>query len=416
EFRDTLYLRANRHLRRFRQKMALLKELYYGSIGYLSSNVIADPKALAQISQARGWKTAPYRYIGFHPNSPNLQIALLTKEDRVLLYDGRRAPPVLLTSCEQKDATCVAFRPWASGCELAVGCEAGICLWRANKLSVDHQIRPMQGTHYSQMLKGEGHCYVTSLQWNEDGTILVSAALGTGDIILWEPDCHQKLRLLPGPGNQSSFSLLCFSPDFHVLFCARSDGGGSICQLDRSNWSPHQVLPKVRLQTVAWTGGCSQLLFAQKACTFLYSCTSDQETGVFLRPEHLWGVELIADLRDVTTCSGEYRYCGEPQTIVTDPLGIYLAVIFKEQSFVLFGLLVKARGSPIRFFPLDFIDCDMAVEKDAEIYPTCMDFTRSQSANPKTRWLVVCWNISHIQWREFGAQSLQEAIEVHNLN
>ncbi|XP_043662379.1 aladin [Drosophila teissieri] len=368
-----------------------------------------DPQLLERISQARGWKTAPIRFIEFHPTSSLM--ALLTNQDEVLIYDKRCGEwPTKLQSAKQRDTTCAAFRPWSHSCELAVGCAGGICLWQdTRRLNVKPNIRHMTGTHHVQVLQDEGHTHVTSMQWNEDGTILITAALGTSHIVLWEPDSQQKIRLIPNPQSSSSFSLLRYSPDFQVLFCASCEAGASLCQLNRSEWRSKQVLTQHRIQTAVWTTCGSFLLLVRQGSTRVYSCTNNGEATVFLCPKPLWRVALVMDLQEVTTCAGQQRHCGEPQTFAMDTLGIYMAAIFKEQSFVLLWLLDNSRTGSVQLLPLEFICCNV----DGDQYPTSIAFGVS---NSQARMLVICWSTGHIQRHVITAKSFQEAQLIHNIN
>ncbi|XP_050740840.1 aladin [Drosophila biarmipes] len=387
-------------------KLDQLKNFCYRPICNLKLTLSADPEILDRISQTRGWKTAAFRCLEFHPTTSLM--ALVTNQDIILIHDGRSTSPTRLQNFQQKDITCAAFRPWSPACDLAVGCASGIYLWRESGRSKCN-IRHMLGTHLMRHLQDEGHNYVTSLQWNEDGTILISAALSSSHIILWEPDCQQKIRLIPAPNSLSPIALLRYSPDFQVLFCASCDAGASLCQLSRSKWKAQQVLMRNRIQTAVWTTCSSYLLFVREGGTRVYSCTNDGESAIFLRPRPQWRVELVVDLQQVTSCSGEQRSCGEPHSFAMDPLGLYMAVIFKQRSFVLLCLLTNLRlGSP-RLLPLEFIDCDAAGEE----YPTCMGFGISDQ---ETRCLVICWDKGHIQRYLLTAKCLQEAQVIHNIN
>uniref|UniRef100_A0A6P4F164 Uncharacterized protein LOC108044530 n=1 Tax=Drosophila rhopaloa TaxID=1041015 RepID=A0A6P4F164_DRORH len=410
DLRRQIWNLANDYWEWFLRKVAQLKGLCFRPICNLTLSLSSNPVSLDMISQTRGWKTAAIRCIEFHPSS--MLMALLTNQDIVLLYDERSCAPTNLQSFQQKDITCAAFRPWSLSRELAVGCAAGICLWRESERSkMDVKIRHLLGNHHMRILQDEGHSYVTSLQWNEDGTILISAALGSSHIILWETDCQQKIRLVPAPDSLSAFSLLRYSPNFQVLFCSSCQTGASFCQLNRSKWRSEQILKRSRIQTAVWTTCSSYLLFVREGTTRIYSCTNDGEATVFLCPKPVWTLELLADLQDVTTCSGQQRHCGEPQTIAMDPLGLYMAVIFKEQSFVVLCLLVNARPSRLQLLPLEFIACDA----DGEQFPTCFAFGFSQKGNPQIRCLVIAWNKGHIQRYKITANSLQEAKSIHNI-
>ncbi|KAH8282690.1 hypothetical protein KR054_009143 [Drosophila jambulina] len=411
ELFDLIRILGNASWKRFLLKVReSLKSLFYLSLLDMKQQpVVADETCLARISQTRGWKTAAFRYMEFHPNSPNLLMALVTREDTVLLCDESFEKKSCLRDLEQKHITCVAFRPWSQ--ELAVGCSVGVCLWKSNRRSqVNRQIRHMQGTHRMRLLQDEGHTCVTSLQWNEDGTILVSAALGSRHIILWEPDYQQKMHLIPDPGNKSSISLLRFSTDFKEILCASCSGGASVCQLDRSTWSSQEQVPvRGRIQTAVWTTCSSHLLFVEEGSTQLYSRSRNEEVLLLRRPKPSFRIEMVANLQ-VVSCSGEWKHCGEPLTIAMDPLGIYLAVIFKHQSFVLLCLLRSTRQGPPVTTPVKFIECDGDTTTEDEVYPTCMAFAAVQGNGfENKRFLVICWSTKHIQSYAIGSQSCEEA-------
>ncbi|KAH8249112.1 hypothetical protein KR032_006041, partial [Drosophila birchii] len=364
---------------------------------------------LARISQTRDWKTAAFRYIDFHPSSPSLLMVLVTREDTVLLCDEKFEKKSCLKDLDQKHITCAAFRPWSQ--ELAVGCAVGICLWKSNRRSQAYrQIRHMQGTHHLRILEEEGHTCVTSLQWNEDGTILVSASLGSQHIILWEPDYEQKMLLIPDPGSRSSISLLRFSPDFKEILCASCNSGASICQLDRSMWrSLEQVQVQGRIQTAVWTTCSSHLLFVKESSTQLYSRTKEEEVLLLKRPKPSWRIEKVANLEQVCV-SGVWRHCGEPLAIAMDPLGIYLAVIFKHQSFVLLCRLAAARRGPLVTTPMKIIECDEEATTEDEVYPTCMTFAAAQgNGYENKRFLVICWNTKHVQSYVISSPDFEDA-------
>ncbi|XP_017075017.2 aladin [Drosophila eugracilis] len=366
-----------------------LKSHCFRPISNIKLTLTADASSLEGISQTRGWRTAAVRCMEFHPTTSLM--ALLTNRDIVLLHDEKKNSPTRLKSIQQKDVTCAAFRPWSDFRELAVGCAAGICLWRENQRSnMKHNIRNMTGSHQLRVLQDEGHNYVTSIQWNEDGTILISAALGTSHIILWEPDCQQKITLIPAPDSLSSFSLLRYSPNFQILFCASCEAGASLCQLNRSKWMSEQILMHNHIQAAIWTTCSTFLLFVQEGSTRIYSCTDDAEAGVFLHPKPLWSVELVADLEEVTTCSGHKRCCGQPQAFAMDPLGVYMAIIFKKQSFILLCYLVDSKLGSVRLIPIEFIECDA----EGEQYPTCIGFKVSDL---EIRWLMIAWSTGYIQ-------------------
>ncbi|XP_002036437.2 aladin [Drosophila sechellia] len=394
---DLLWYLANKCWQWFRQKLEQLKRLCFRP----KCNI--DPEILERISQTRGWKTSAIRFIEFHPNTSLM--ALLTNDDVVLIFNKNCDCPTKIQSLKQKDTTCVAFRPWSQTCEFAVGCADGICLWwDSRRLNANSNIRHMMGTHQLQVLEDKGHNYVTTMQWNEDGTILVTAALGSSHIMLWKPDCQQKMRLISNPESLGSFSLLRFSPDFQELFCASCHAGASLCQLNSSDWKLKQIIGQQRIQTAVWTTCGSILLFGCYGSTRVYSCSSDGEDSVFLRPQSQWRVQLIMDLQSVTTLAGQQRCCGEPQCLAMDPLGIFMASIFKEQSFVLLSILNTSRWGTVKLLPVEFIDCDMYMDGDQ--YPAYLAFGVLEG---EIRMLMIAWNSGYIQRYDIRARCFKEA-------
>ncbi|EDV32265.2 uncharacterized protein Dana_GF15746 [Drosophila ananassae] len=389
-------------------------------LNYLKEKkIIVHPDTLAEFNQSRGWKTAVYKGVEFHPNCPYELMALLTYHDIVVLHDERSIAPTKFSAYEQKNATCMAFRPWSHGYELAVGCAAGIFLWTSNVRSCpDFEIRDKQTRTRMQLLKDDGHVYVTSLQWNEDGTTLVSSSLGTNHIIMWDPDSRQKLRLIPHPGNGCSFFLLKYTPNFRALLCGQCDVGASLCVVGgRSNWRRFQVLTEHKIQTAGWTCCSTYILFVDKGSTILYSCKADEEMEVFLQPEPSWTLEKVTDLKEITTIYGEKREGGEPHTIVMDPFGIYIAIIFKDQPFVLLALLISPRGSRLIFRPLEYIcyEVEEADKSDNDIFPICMGFAKPRIDEPHIRWLVIVWSSERVQRKVLEVNTMKEALNIHSL-
>ncbi|XP_017042782.1 aladin [Drosophila ficusphila] len=393
----------------FLSKLNEFNRLYLQRVCNFQLTPSADSNSLEKISQTRDWKNATVRCIEFHPNC--VMMAVVTNKDTVLIYDEKCGSPASLQSFQQKDIACASFRPWSQGCELAVGCSMGIFLWRQTRHSNGaHNIRHMMGPHNLEILQDEGHTYVTCLQWNEDGTILLSAALGSSNIVMWEPDRREKIHLFPVFSRVSSISLLRFSPDF--LFCASCEEGGVFCLMNRSKpWKSEEVLQQGHIQTAVWTICSKYLLFAKEGDTQVYSLTNDAEASIFLCPKLNWIQETLIDLHVVTTCSGQQRICGEPQSFAMDPLGIYMAVLFKEQSFVLLCLLVNKRQGSLKILPIEFITCDAGGDQ----YPTCIGFGKSRKEDPEIRCLMIGWNMGHLQRYFVTTESLQETKKIHNI-
>ncbi|XP_017152660.1 aladin [Drosophila miranda] len=320
-----------------------------------------------------GWDEAYIRCIILHPTS--VQMAVVTHKDVVHVFGV--GPTAELQSAEQVDLYCGAFRPCTIR-ELAVGCAAGIYIWR-------HVSNTLWD---KRLLRHAAHIHVTSVQWNEDGTVLVSVALGSHHIIVWEPESGQTIRLLP-----SSISFLLYSPDFQMIFGAASDSGASVCYVDRRSWKLEQILEGRRVQTAAWTACSTYLLFVQKNDTNLYAITRNSEVGVFLKPQLFWAFELVANLQ-TTPFAGQELCRSQPQAIAVDPSNVYLAVIYKKQPFVGLFKLCMARHKKLSILATKYIYSDDNQTLRTGIFPTCMCFEHGQ--NDK-RNLAIAWTSGHVQ-------------------
>ncbi|XP_022208155.2 aladin-like [Drosophila obscura] len=342
-------------------------------------NVRTTPLAhsLATYRQMVNWDEACIRCIAIHPTSRHQ--ALITSEDIVHLFVNWVDPAAQLQAPEQVDLYCVAYRPCTNR-ELAVGCAAGIYIWR----NVSSQLWG------KRLLSHKAHIHVTSVQWNQPGTTLVSVAMGSRQIIVWNTDSAQTIRML-----SASISFLLYSPDFQLLFGASSDAGADVCYVERRCWQLEHILAERPIQTAAWTAGSTYLLFVQKDDTHLYSITRYADLGVFLKPQLFWTFELVADLHEIFVL-GKQKHHGQAQAIAVDPLNIYLAVIYKRQPFVLLCKLSMKKHAKLRIIPWEYIHCDDEQARGQCAYATCMCFGHAKE-NGRRRTLTIGWNTGYYQ-------------------
>lgn len=97
---------------------------------------------------------------------------------------------------------CIAFRPF-SGRVLAVGCEAGIALFKGVQLN---------------FLRSPGHTNICSLDWSPDGSKLATASTTDGTVRLWDVGTNESMVV--GKGGLVRFS----NGQRHLLFIASSVG------------------------------------------------------------------------------------------------------------------------------------------------------------------------------------------------
>ncbi|KRF99539.1 uncharacterized protein Dwil_GK27296 [Drosophila willistoni] len=318
----------------------------------------------------------------------------------LLLHENELTCTQFKDHANQRDITCMAFRSFTCF-ELAVGCAAGICLWSRNK-----------DRYTLRMLTDKRHVYVTSLAWAENGLILISASLGCGNIIFWQPEMGEKMRFLLGGRN--GFSLLSYTPDPGFIFYAYSDAGASFCKYDGMKlFEGTNILSEKRIQSSTWTQCGSHLFFVEKDSCLLYACVAFPDEGVVLDPDVLWKPQVVADL-DRVTCSGQHRACGHIQSIAIDPLDIYMAIIFKNQPFVLICFLALSQVLPVRILPRNYVTYNGNSTEKEQVYPTCVKFTVCQSK--PVRSLVIAWSTGQLQRLVYNAQSPEEALSRMSTN
>lgn len=88
---------------------------------------------ISSITQTRHWGISPIRYLCWHPYST--KIAVATSDDLVRIYSNESSLIPLLKCKQQKNVTCLAWRPMSNS-ELAVGCDSCIIIWHIDPASI----------------------------------------------------------------------------------------------------------------------------------------------------------------------------------------------------------------------------------------------------------------------------------------
>ncbi|XP_022216305.2 aladin-like [Drosophila obscura] len=327
---------------------------------------------LAIYHQTPIWKATRFRFVVCHASpTGNMQVALITVGDIVLVYDGLdQSVPFELQDSWQEHITCAAFRP-SGTVMLAVGCAEGLCIWEKNS----DQMR---------LLSATGHKYVTSLTWSKNGAHLVSAAVSTHHIVIWDMDKKNFVRFVPGPGGLlTCYHQLLFSPDFQLLLCADNNSRASICQmnqsgnqdLNRKDVKRDLLLMKATIHAAAWAtiGDCQYLLFAHERDSKLYALTCKKEDG-------LWIQCVLSDLE------------AHPEQFIVSPQNNLLVIKFKKKNFVKLYKLVPCENLPPKIIPLlcYYSTIDGRAERDENIFAECVAFGEDDS--PEDPLLVIAWS------------------------
>lgn len=90
-------------------------------------------KLISEFSQTRGWINNPIRCFSWHPCTTKLAVACL--DDVVRIYSTDSSFTTLLKCKQQKNVTCLAWRPMTIS-DIAVACENCIIVWNIDPSSV----------------------------------------------------------------------------------------------------------------------------------------------------------------------------------------------------------------------------------------------------------------------------------------
>lgn len=101
--------------------------IFNPNIRYSSTSLIDN------LSQTKNWCNNTIRYIAWHPYYNKLAVA--TCDDSVRVYSSDTQFTPLLRCKQQKNVTCVAWRPMSSS-EIAVAHETGIIVWNIDPNSL----------------------------------------------------------------------------------------------------------------------------------------------------------------------------------------------------------------------------------------------------------------------------------------
>lgn len=90
-------------------------------------------KLISEYSQSQGWGNNPIRCFSWHPYSTKLAVACLDDVVRIYSTDSTFIP--LLKCKQQKNITCLAWRPMTIS-DIAVACQNCIIIWNIDPSSV----------------------------------------------------------------------------------------------------------------------------------------------------------------------------------------------------------------------------------------------------------------------------------------
>ncbi|KAK9869656.1 hypothetical protein WA026_003404 [Henosepilachna vigintioctopunctata] len=394
---ETLHT-ASTHSKFIVSKTALLAlkviDLFQKAQLFFNPNIIYNGiSTINECSQTRNWISQSVRCLSWHPYS--CLIAVCSIDDSVRIYSNTNNANHLLRCKQQKNVTCLAWRPLTNG-ELAVGHEEGVIVW-----SIDpHSLVVRPSISNAVILYKVNHRPVISITWNPRGDFLVSAAACDKSIYVWNVELNRcsTLKKPSGSGN----TLVKWSPTGDKMFTASN---GIVFRVwDCKTWeSERWTVLSGRVQAACWTSCGTHLLFATTSEPLIYSLRI-KSNAVFTSDFESSNDQAVP-LFDLTkielngTCVG-----GLVQTMEIDPTGNNLAVIFQSTNAV--ALFNIAKKPSIELIASSLItDCD-------EI-PTTISFQQNFTSGA---CLTIGWSNGRIQHFPIIYSDLSNNLNNSNIN
>lgn len=299
----------------------------------------------------------------------------------------------------------MAWRPLTAG-EIAVGCQNGILIWTLDAKSFGNVTRPLsqaiqlkQYVYYSYIFHlifvslflytySENHFPVTSLEWTQNGNLLISASIKDSDLIIWDVDQNRNTSLKRiGP----PCSLLSLSSDGYRLCSSTVGNVFRVWTTDR--WIPERwTVPKGSIQTSAWSPCGNYLLFVTTDEPILYSLQFVEEqlyANVAIPKQAI----PVANLTKITV--GHTSVGGQAQSLAWDSTGKHLAIIFKDSGTI--AVFLTTINCHIMTIAPDCFLSGIGAEQ-----PVYICFQPVYQRKPSTPILTIGWSSGRIQYFPFN--------------
>ncbi|XP_037937943.1 aladin-like [Teleopsis dalmanni] len=331
---------------------------------------------IVNFTETRDWCHANIRCIAWHPNC--FKIAVAGGDDSVRIYTESYAEIPVLKTHYQKSVTSIAWRPFTTS-ELAVGCDRGICLW-----TVESNVNITRATSQATLLQHPKSSPITSIQWNSDGTLLAASSIGDTDILIWNMDSMQCTALkCVGP----TCSFIKWSSGDAYLFAATSSNMFRVWSTEKKWTGERWNIVSGTVQSACWSPCSNFLLFITTEEPILYELQFYEEQ-VFKSGGTPTEAVPVIDLSSIVIDNREIG--GQPQALVWDPKGLYLAIMFKDTNCVAI-YTTSFKTFQLRVSPLCF------VSGAGYEYPTCIAFQSKNKKNSETI-LNIGWSNGRIQY------------------
>ncbi|XP_021920486.1 aladin-like isoform X2 [Zootermopsis nevadensis] len=333
-------------------------------------------KLIAAVSQTRAWPISPVRCLAWHPHCTKLAVAAW--DDSVRVYSPGTSITPILKCKSQRAVSCMAWRPFSAS-QLAVGCEEGVFVWHVDPNSV--VTRPSMSC--ATVLKRPHHSPVTSVTWNPQGDVLLTASAADTAMYVWDVAMEKfvTLRRVGGGG----VSLVTWSPDGSKVFAATT---GIIFRVwGTSQWLPERwTVVSGHVQAACWSPCGSVLLFATSEEPLIYSLTFSKVDTAFQGDNTSKTALPIVDLTEVEVNEGE-RVGGVVVSLMWDTRGQHLAVMFKKTDLV--AIFLTELHALLQVSP-----CCLVQGVSGEI-PNCISFQQNFGDGA---CLTIAWSSGRVQY------------------
>lgn len=179
------------------------------------------------------------------------------------------------------------------------------------------------------------HYPVSAVEWNSNGSLLVSASLNDSDLIIWDID-YGRNTPLKRVGHPCS--LIKWSPDGSKLFSSTVGGVFRVWYTEK--WTPERWSVKGgAIQSVAWSPCGLHLLFVTTEDQLIYALrfANEQLFNSAAVPKQALPVADLLDDCSNGSGGGSGGVNGQtrrPQALAWDPSGKFLAVSYKDATMI----------------------------------------------------------------------------------
>lgn len=284
--------------------------------------MLSGEDMIARFSPNPDWFSSKIRVMAWHPHTLKLAVAL--KSDQIQVLGQNLVATPTLKYKKQRGIACLAWRP-LNGSELAVGCLTGLLIWTVDPLSV--AARP-SASCVNVLPTPPGHAPVTSLNWDPQGNLLLSASAADTSMILWNTASETKvpLRRVGGGG----VHLVAWSPEASKVLAATPSTvfrvWDTINQWNHERWN---VLAG-HVNTACWSPCGTYLLFSTNEEPLIY-CLNFHPVGGSSA-----AAVPIADMSQIQVdLDGQIMTIGGSiQSMKWNSMGERLAVSFKNSDLI----------------------------------------------------------------------------------